>query len=540
MLPAAPAQNGAEGGDLASTGPPQRGRGANGQYVYWITQAQPKPETLARLGLRAPADFSAESFRALVVAAHTACGVDLVETAFFKEPHENGTFHNNLLVRSLGQYKWLQIAEHLRKEKVHVDFATHIRTWAEGVVYGCVGSQHKRPEQVDRDPQQWAKEGQPTPLAQFLPSRWQQPGFVRQSRTSNLAFYDMCKKHNVKDSLGLWAKAAELDKAGDRALMQYLLDNDGDAQFAKVLRAREAEEMARRATLTREQLLEEYSTKQACVCTPPGHCYSLAKDLLRRNGLDGILQAEVLGALRSGRVKKRTLCILGGTDCGKTFLFKGLKEVFYTYERPDGGTYQLEDLLGKELVMLNDFEYDAGAKDWMSWSYLKNFLDGGSIPVARPKNRGGNERFKGDAPVLMTAPKEVTLQRRGREVESETTQMQRRIKYYHFTYEIPEEEREEVLKHCGHCAARLFLEGRNISVASAAAGNASGDVGGGGASSSSGGRNEAAQTSAPAAKRRRTAQECLKELLEIKHLTDCGLLSREEALSLKEKLLQGD
>ena len=45
--------------------------------------------------------------------------------------------------------------------------------------------------------------------------------------------------------------------------------------------------------------------------------------------------------------------------------FEALK-IFYTYEWPDGGTYQLEELLDKELAILNDFEYDAEAKNWMS------------------------------------------------------------------------------------------------------------------------------------------------------------------------------
>ena len=63
----------------------------------------------------------------------------------------------------------------------------------------------------------------------------------------------------------------------------------------------------------------------------------------------------------------RNICILGDTNCGKSFLFKGMKEIFFTYERPDSGNYQLETILDKELVLLNDFEYDASAKEWLGW-----------------------------------------------------------------------------------------------------------------------------------------------------------------------------
>ena len=59
---------------------------------------------------------------------------------------------------------------------------------------------------------------------------------------------------------------------------------------------------------------------------------------------------------------------------------------FKTYEMPDGGSYQLQDLVGKELVFLIDFEYDDDAKKWMSWTYQKRFLEGGDVLVAGPKN----------------------------------------------------------------------------------------------------------------------------------------------------------
>ena len=44
------------------SGPPQRGRGVQGQYVYWITMFHSKEETVRRLGLEVPTDFSREEF----------------------------------------------------------------------------------------------------------------------------------------------------------------------------------------------------------------------------------------------------------------------------------------------------------------------------------------------------------------------------------------------------------------------------------------------------------------------------------------------
>ena len=513
----------AEVPNLPLNGPAQHGRGVQGQYVYWLTFSHPKPETVERFGVKTPAEFTREEFTTLVVDAHAAVEVELVEAACFLEPHENGQPHLNVLVRGLKRYKWKPLANKLRQEhKVFVDFAQHIKTWAEGVVYGCVATcEHKKPEQLDQTPSQWAKPpGVPTPLEQFLPTRWQQPGFVRQVRLSSVAFYDLCTAHNLQNETELWAKATELSEQGDRALLAYVLDNDGEGQLGKVLKARAAQERVRRNALTREQLLEEHVANNACVCPTLGRNYDLAKDFLRKNNLDGPVQHAVLGALRAGRAKKRTVCLVGGPDCGKSFVVKGLKEVFSTYERPDGGSYQLEELLDKELVFLNDFEYDASARDWMPWFYFKNFLEGGSVTVARPKNRGGNKVFKDDAPVLMTAPQEVSLKRSGKVDVKETEQMQKRICYFYFNHEIPEDERVEVLKHCGHCTSRLVLEGRAEVAEQAPAGPH--------------------LEAEPVAKRPRSVRECVQELKELKELLDAGVLSSNEFESLKAKLLSGE
>ena len=70
--------------------------------------------------------------------------------------------------------------------------------------------------------------------------------------------------------------------------------------------------------------------------------------------------------------------------------------------------------MGKEPVFLIDFEYDDEAKKWMSWAYPELFLEGGDVPVAGPKNRGGNVLVKNHVSVFFTAPQEVALAREAR------------------------------------------------------------------------------------------------------------------------------
>ena len=517
--------------DLQAKGPAQEGRGVHGQYVYWICMAMPRQETILARGIKRPTDFDRDSFRELIVQTYTEEGLVVIETACFLEPHADGEPHLNLLVRASAQHRWKKIwTRLLQQHKVYVGFGENVKTWAEGVAYGRVASDHKGEEALDKDPKQWHKDGTPTPFEQVLPRRWQQQGFVRHTRMTSLAFYELCRQHHLDNTTDLWAKATELSEAGDKALLAYLLDSDAEAQLAKVLRGVAAQENARRAKLSREAVLEERFAKNDCCCSSPDRCYGLMKGILQANGLDGVLQAEVLGALRTGRAKRRTLCLLGEPDCGKSFLFTGLKEVYRTYVRPDGGSYQLEELLEKELVYLNDFEYDVGAKEWMPWSYFKNFLEGEVVSVARPKNRGGNTTFKGTAPVFMTACKEVTLCRRGQEVQEETRQMRKRIKYFHLPHSIPEGQVVEVLRHCGYCTAKLYLEGKQVldteqpappppPQPQAAASRQPGE---------------------PALKKPRTATECLNELKDLKGLLDAGLLTPDEFGDLKARLLRGD
>ena len=99
----------------------------------------PTPAVLLSHGLKKPDAYTREKFGKLMVKVHKECGVKIVETACFLEPHANGLMHHNCLARSVEQYKWKLVAETLfQKYKVSVSFGSNIRTWCEGVVYGCV------------------------------------------------------------------------------------------------------------------------------------------------------------------------------------------------------------------------------------------------------------------------------------------------------------------------------------------------------------------------------------------------------------------
>ncbi len=518
------------------TGPLQRGRGVQGQYVYWITQAHPKPETVQRLGLKTPGDFTREEFGKLMVKAHKEMGVDLVETACFLEPHSNGLKHHNCLARAADQFRWLKAAEHLRRKyKVCVDYGSNVKTWAEGVVYGRVASEHKGPEMLDHHYTQWAQDGNPAKLEEFIPRPWKKEGFVRKTKMTHIAFLDLCRNNEVTTEEGAWALAVDLESKGDKGMMAYLLEADVPAIMAKVRQAAGAKEGARRAKLSRMEILQEVLEHGHCTCESPGACYKLIKEILDKNKIDGPFQEAVVGTLKAGRKKMRNLCLVAGTNSAKSYLFKPLTLIFRTYTRPDGGSYQLEDILGKELVFLNDFEYDEDAKKWCPWAYFKRFLEGEPLTVGRPKNRGGNAPFESDAPVFFTAPQEIALYRGKRRDEYETSQMNARVSYCHLQHSILEQDRKET-NPCAHCGARVYMEG--------VTGRAQMQEPSSASSSSGAKRNldqmvEAPQAAPGPTTRQKTGVDMVSALKELRALKEGGLLDSPEAKKLKDQILSG-
>ena len=419
------------GVSLDLVGPLQRGRGVNGQYVYWIVMAMPTPETVQARGVKTPRDFDRTSFREVVVAAHTFCNVELVETACFLEPHANGEPHLNLLVRAKAQYKWKPVAERLLShDKVHVSFGQNVTTWQGGVVYGCVASEHKPEEGLDQNPEQWVKDGTPTPLKEFLPLRFRQPGFVRQVRMSPLQFFDLCCEHGLKNQTDLWAKATELSEAGDRALLAYLLENDSEGALGKALKAVSAKETARRAKLTREVLLEEYFSKK--------HLLLLSSRQLLLC-VQGGAAAEQLG---------RTV----STRSPVNFAFWSCKEAELVLGWPSRLWQKLpSEKLGASVRHLRATRWwllptrglagqGAGVLERLRVRREGEGLDALAAfqeLLGRPLGQGSEtqepwrqrEVFKGDAPVFLSAPQEVSLFRYGVLDQKETVQMSRRIKY---------------------------------------------------------------------------------------------------------------
>ena len=455
--------------DLEPTGPVERGSStrvgrARRQYCWWITFAQPFPETVARLNLRAPSDFARQTFLDSVLQYHRAAQIAPLEIVIFKEPHARvdaagvRVNHLNALCRYGDlQHAWTNLGQQFKADRMRVDFSDHICTWYDGIVYGRVDSAHKPKEDIDPEPLQWAANGHPTPFNEVLPAKWHKHG--RQPGLSPLQAYDMMMKSNVGDEAGAWALARKLEAEGQRGLLAFLLDNRSVQQFVdKIVMSRTSEEAAKRQLRGRIGILQDAATR-ACECTTQGLWYQMAREQLARNNLDGEFQRHVYSALSKGRQKQENFFLIGPTNTAKSYLLKPLAKIYQAYQPPDQGSYPLELLPDAEILLLNDFTWD---DKWMKWSYMKNFMEGGSIPLSMPKNRRKDFIFDKDAPVFGTAPAEIQLAVRDRSHvfihQDETAQMNSRMKYVYMNVPIRDQDVVRI-RPCACCGAKLYLEG---------------------------------------------------------------------------------
>eukprot|EP00973_Karenia_brevis_P021076 2897864-Karenia_brevis.AAC.1 len=180
------------------------------------------------------------------------------------------------------------------------------------------------------------------------------------------------------------------------------------------------------------------------------------------NNVEHDFYTSVYRALQHGREKKNNIFLVGPTNCAKSFCLKPLRLIFRAYSIPDEGSHQLETILDKEVMFLNDFEWSQSMESWMRWSFFKNFLEGEPVEVAVPKTRGTNVMFEKKIPVFGSCPKRIELTFRDRRHgvvvhESESAQMDSRVHYIPFTAQIATPIK---CQPCAHCGARLYLRGK--------------------------------------------------------------------------------
>ena len=79
--------------------------------------------------------------------------------------------------------------------------------------------------------------------------------------------------------------------------------------------------------------------------------------------------------------------IFGHTNCAKFFILVPITKPFKCLMTSSHGSYNWVDAPQKEIIFLNDIQYDIdGEKRVMPWNMFLNLLESVTINVSMPKN----------------------------------------------------------------------------------------------------------------------------------------------------------
>jgi len=106
----------------------------------------------------------------------------------------------------------------------------------------------------------------------------------------------------------------------------------------------------------------QQAAQSDCVCG--GHWRNAVAEVLRVQGLEGVFPAAIYRALESGRSKGCNVWFAGETNRGKSLVLSALVCVYDVFENPAEGSFNLENLPGKDCVFLDDFRVEESLFPW--------------------------------------------------------------------------------------------------------------------------------------------------------------------------------
>ena len=85
--------------------------------------------------------------------------------------------------------------------------------------------------------------------------------------------------------------------------------------------------------------------------------------------------------LELGRGKNRNILLVVPANCGKTFLFNPLTEIYDSFLNPPSSKYTFVGAKNKELIFLNDSRW---SQEMIPWHKFLNLQEGQSVHLAAP------------------------------------------------------------------------------------------------------------------------------------------------------------
>lgn len=180
-----------------------------------------------------------------------------------------------------------------------------------------------------------------------------------------------------------------------------------------------------------------------------------ALQLLEYNNIDWVTFAEAIKTLlRRGRGKYRNLMLVGEANCGKSFLFEPLKNIYKVFDNPARDRFCWIGADEAEVILINDFRWKG--PEQISWEDLLRLLEGQNTKLPAPKNHFAKDIvIDKDTPIFATGP--YRIRHLGVNNDRENQMMEVRWRVFHFYRRLTQEEIDDTIPPCPRCFADFVL-----------------------------------------------------------------------------------
>ena len=272
-------------------------------------------------------------------------------------------------------------------------------------------------------------------------------------RLDLVQLYDIIVEKGLRTEKDLFLLARNQKAEGKTDLLAFILKQT-DKRRAEIIKTawkvNDAGKQHERDQKSLIEILREAGSKE-CKCAD--QFVLSAVEILRANRIDiKAFKRKVFDVLNEGRKKGNNLMIIGPANCGKTFLFRPLTEIFDTFVSPAHGTFAWVGAEKAEVVFLNDLRW---SEKLMSWSDFLNLLEGLPIHVQAPKTHfAGDILWDKHTPIFATSSSPLRKYDGGVINEVETKMMDVRWEYIEFIKPIitPRE-----ISPCASCFSKFIL-----------------------------------------------------------------------------------
>lgn len=265
-------------------------------------------------------------------------------------------------------------------------------------------------------------------------------------------------EYGVRDYRQFEIEAEKRRRQGDREIWAFGVNRGKrivEETIAMVNSMSRAPESVQHSQKSRMQVLHE-SLCRSCECPEAGLWLRLAEETLRRNGYDPAeFCTAVVDLLRVGRSKARNVILVGGSNCGKSFLLRPLQRIYACFCSPAFNSYSFAGVEDKEIIFLDDWRFSAVDSKPIPWGQMLLLLDGAEVNLSRPRNIFADDfclKESNTIPVFATGIAVPVYFVGGVLHELETGMMRNRFKV--FDLEKPHE--TSSIRECPACA-RCFV-----------------------------------------------------------------------------------